>query len=540
MITVKNPILEGFYPDPSICAVGDDFYLVTSSFAYFPGVPIFHSKDLAHWEQIGNILDREEQLPLEGCGHSKGIYAPTLRYNNGVFYMITTNVSGGGNFIVTAADPAGEWSKPYFLGTAAEGIDPSLFFDTDGTCYYIGQRDNTEGISYSGDKEIWIQELDLQQMKLIGESRRIWKSALYDSVWSEGPHIYKKDDWYYLMIAEGGTGPEHAVTIARSHNIYGPYEGNKANPILTHRHLGSNYPIRYVGHGDLVKTKNQEWYIVLLASRHCEGYSNLGRETFLAKIVWENDWPVVNIGIGMLTEEVDINLEPYHIPELSQTYHFFGDKLDDRMLKLRNPKEEMYSLKERLGFLRLKLSKEALSEMASPTFVGIRQAHYHYMITTLMEFLPKQISERAGLTIYQRNEYHMRYEVTRKDETNMLCLSLCKKAEQTDNPFSDEEIVKESLIETLITEKEISKKGCNEKVSIVLKIVNHGQRAWFYYSLDKQNYELLVGDISVKDLSTEIAGGFTGCTLGMFATANRIESDNFADFAFLDYQEIKE
>ena len=521
MTTARNPILAGCYPDPSICAVGEDFYIVNSSFGYFPGLPIFHSKDLAHWEQIGNVLDREEQLPLGDCGHSKGIYAPTIRYHDGIFYVITTNVTGGGNFIVTATDPAGAWSKPYFLGAAAVGIDPSLFFDPDGSCYYVGQRDNSEKVTYDGDKEIWIQKLDLEKMELVGESQRIWKSALYDSVWSEGPHLYKKDGWYYLLIAEGGTGPEHAVMIARSRKVNGPYEGYKANPILTHRHLGSAYPIRYVGHGDLVETKNGEWYMVLLASRHSEGYSSLGRETFLAKVVWENDWPVVNSGVGRLTEEVEIKLEPYYFPEAENSYHFFDGQLDVRMVRLRNPKEEMYSLKERAGFLRLRLSQEALRERGTPTFVGIRQAHYHYMVATRMEFLPQQAQECAGLTIYQSNEYHLRYEVTKKESIYVLRLLFDGIKGQT-----------------LIAETELSPDTETNKIALVLKIINHGQRAWFYYHPDKQNEMLLCGNVSVKDLSTEIAGGFTGCTVGMFATANGVFSENAADFAFLNYQQI--
>ena len=167
---IVNPIIPGFAPDPSICAVGEDYYLVTSSFAYFPGVPIYHSKDLVNWRQIGNILDRKSQLNLEGAEQSEGIFAPNIRYHNGVFYMITTNISGGGNFIVTATDPSGEWSEPYFLENAP-GIDPSLFFDDDGKCYYVGTRPNPEGVRYNGDWEIWIQELDLEAMKLVGESQ---------------------------------------------------------------------------------------------------------------------------------------------------------------------------------------------------------------------------------------------------------------------------------------------------------------------------------------------------------------------------------
>ena len=232
MKTFKNPILPGFYPDPSICRVDDDYYLVTSSFAYYPGVPIFHSKDLVNWKQIGHVLDRPSQLPLDGQGQSEGIFAPTIRYNDGTFYMITTNVGSGGNFIVTAKDPAGPWSDPYYL--EAPGIDPALFFDDDGKAYYIGTRPAPEGPRYFGNWEAWAQEIDLKTMKLVGESVGLWRGALRDSAWPEGPHLYKIDGTYYLMIAEGGTGPEHAVSISRSNAVTGPYVGNPANPILTH------------------------------------------------------------------------------------------------------------------------------------------------------------------------------------------------------------------------------------------------------------------------------------------------------------------
>jgi alpha-N-arabinofuranosidase len=226
MIKINNPILSGFYPDPSICRVGEDFYLVNSSFSYFPGVPIWHSKDLANWKQIGNVLDRESQIPLKGCRHSEGIFAPTIRYNAGIYYMITTNVSGGGNFIVTATNPSGPWSEPYLLGEDARGIDPSLFFDDNGDCYYVGTRPNPEGVRYNGDWEIWVQKIDLESMKLTGKTHAIWKGALRDVIWPEGPHLYHKDGYYYLMIAEGGTGPNHAVTTARSKHVFGPYENN--------------------------------------------------------------------------------------------------------------------------------------------------------------------------------------------------------------------------------------------------------------------------------------------------------------------------
>ena len=186
MSIAKNPVLSGFYPDPSICRVGEDYYMVNSSFAYFPGIPVFHSRDLAHWEQIGNALDREEQLPLSGSEISRGIFAPTIRYHEGTYYIITTNVDHGGNFVITAQDPKGPWSVPHYLGDAAEGIDPSLFFDEDGKCYYVGTRPNPSGVRHNGDWEIWIEELDLHAMCLKGAGTAVWKGALKDCIWPEG------------------------------------------------------------------------------------------------------------------------------------------------------------------------------------------------------------------------------------------------------------------------------------------------------------------------------------------------------------------
>ncbi len=297
--TFRNPILPGFYPDPSICRVGDDFWLVTSSFSYFPGVPIFHSLDLVNWEQVGHVLDRPSQLDLDAVQHSHGIFAPTLRHHDGIFYMITTLVGKQGNFIVTARNPAGPWSDPFWLEDAP-GIDPSLFFDTDGRAWVTGTADAPDS-AYWGDNEIWMRELDLATMKLHGPRHGLWRGAAKTSNWVEAPHLYRMGEWYYLMIAEGGTEYHHAVTIARSKNLFGPYEGNPANPILTHRHLGKSAPIWNAGHADLVCTSMGEWWMVCLASRPYGGhFRNLGRETFLAPVSWEDDWPVVSPGTGKL------------------------------------------------------------------------------------------------------------------------------------------------------------------------------------------------------------------------------------------------
>lgn len=519
-IRANNPILPGFYPDPSICRVGEDYYLVTSTFAYFPGVPIFHSKDLINWKQIGNILDRKEQLNLSGAKHSGGIFAPTIRYHEGVFYMITTNVSNGGNFIVTAKDPAGPWSDPFFI-EGAEGIDPSLFFDDDGKCYYTGTRGRREGERYYGDNEIWVQELDINSMKLIGESYAIWHGALRNVVWPEGPHIYKKDQRYYLVIAEAGTGHAHAVTVASSSSITEPFTGYNCNPILTHRHLGLDYPIVNVGHGDLVETQNGEWYMVVLASRPYGGYyRNLGRETFLVPVEWENGWPLINRGIGLLEPTVRVpNLPITPVEPLPEKEDFDGNKLPLHFLFLRNPDLSKYSLEARRGFLRIMLTPEKLTELVSPGYVGIRQTDMSFVFEACMEFCPNSDNEEAGIVILQSNEYHYRFVKMQKDGANVIRLIRCREGK--------EEILHENIIE-------------NDKQNrqVKLRLSAQMQDLSFSYCLENNIYHALISGVDARMLSTDVAGGFVGNTLGLYCSSNGIESKNHADFDWVSYKNI--
>ena len=243
---------------------------------------------------------------------------------------------------------AGPWSDPYYLGEDAPGIDPSLFFDDDGKCYYCGTRPNPEGVRYNGDWEIWVQELDLRQMKLVGESMAIWKGAVKGVIWPEGPHLYKIDGYYYLMHAEGGTGPEHSISIARSKKLFQWFEGCPRNPIFTHRNLGKNYPVIYAGHGDLVEDGKGNWYVVMLASRPCEGHSSMGRETFLAKVTWENGWPVIAEGVGHLEDTLELPTKEYRFPEevssTSDHISFWEKKPDKRLVSVEEICEENYSL----------------------------------------------------------------------------------------------------------------------------------------------------------------------------------------------------
>ena len=506
MNTFKNPVLAGFSPDPTSCVVGEDFYLATSTFSYFPGVPIYHSRDLVNWTQIGNILDRESQVNLNGVTHSNGIFAPTLRHHNGVFYMITTNVPRGGNFIVTATDPSGPWSEPYFLKNAP-GIDPSLFFDDDGRCYYTGTRENPEGARYNGDWEVWLQELDLETMQLTGVSTKIWKGAMNNVIWPEGPHLYKHEGYYYLMIAEGGTGFDHAVTVARSRDIAGVYKGNPRNPIVTHRHLGHAYPVRNVGHGDLIKTSDGKWYMTCLASRPYDGYSNLGRETYLAEITWEDGWPVVNAGHGtlLMEQEHKLKLEPIE----RKTRYEFKDKLDMAFLSLRNPQPKFYCLAD--GVLRMNVLEHTLCDLATPSYMGLRQQSMWYDLNTKVTFSPKADGEEAGLAIMQNDSYNIRFMYGMFDGKKALRVVTCEKKE-------------DKVEKTLEIDAD----------KLYLKIRQERQNLSFHYSLDGEQYQEVICGVNASILSTEVAGGFVGCTMGMYVTGNGNESSNSADFEWLE------
>jgi xylan 1,4-beta-xylosidase len=511
MKTFQNPILPGFYPDPSICRVNDDYYLVTSTFAYFPGVPIFHSKDLVNWEQIGHVLDRPSQLPLEGQRHSQGIYAPTIRYHDGVFYMITTNVGAGGNFYVTATDPAGPWSDPYYLD--APGIDPSLFFDDNGKVYYTGTRPAPEGEKYSGNWEVWLQELDLESKQLVGEPVGLWRGALRDVIWPEGPHLYKVGDYFYLLISEAGTGHHHACSIARSEKIDGPYVGNPGNPILTHRHLGKNYPIVNVGHCDFVETQNGEWWAVGLASRIYGGYyRNLGRETFLLPVTWEDGWPIMSPGSGKLEMTYSMPNLPEGKPTISSACdHFDDEQLDFKWNLLRTP-DEFYSLAERPGYLSLKLRPQRITELTNPSFVGRRQQHLDFAASTVMEFTPSSKHEEAGMVLLQSIDYHYRFVYS---------------------IVGDQKVVK--LVKRAGGEEEVLTEIPVEASKLYLKVTAHGQDYSFYFGETTTNYQILKENVDGRILSTDVAGGFVGTEIGLYASSNGESSENRAYFDWFEY-----
>lgn len=516
MVRVSNPVMAGFYPDPSVCRVGEHYYMVHSTFAYFPGVPIFRSENLADWEQIGNILNRDSQLPLTGCRQSEGIFAPTIRYDQGLFYMITTNVSAGtsgGNFIVTSKTPEGPWSEPYYLGEEAKGIDPSLFFDTDGSCYYIGQREKS-GAEYDGDCEIWIQKLNLQTMKLEGEAVPVLDGFQKYAVWPEGPHLYRKGDYYYIIHAESGTAFHHSVMAARSRTLFGPYEYCPSNPIITHRHLGRGYPVTCVGHADLVDDGNENWYMVLLACRPQKGYTLLGRETFLAKVVWEDGWPVVNPSVGRLEENFEIpgSGNTVRVCEVFRNYTFDREDMPPEFLSLRNNRSRIMSLSEHEGYLRLYMRADTLKSLGEPAYLAVRQQHQYYTAETELDLCFGRGGGCAGIALMQDHENHVRAECFREESEEGFRIIQSVQGHET--------IL--SSIGDRITGK------------VYLKVSVYGlhAEAWFK---SQDNWRLLSSNINMKSLSTELAGGFTGCTVGMFASGDGEDTGGYADFASFTY-----
>ncbi|HEV7717336.1 MAG TPA: glycoside hydrolase family 43 protein, partial [Steroidobacteraceae bacterium] len=294
----RNPVLAGFYPDPSVTRAGDRFYLVNSTFTYFPGIPVFESRDLVHWAHIGNVIDRPGVLDFDGLGTSRGVFAPTIEYHDGTFYVVNTAVDSGGNFFSTAKNPAGPWSDPVWLKDF-DGIDPSLFFDADGKAYLLNNGPPQGAPLYEGHRAIWIQAFDAKAGRLTGP-RKVLVNGGVDiakkPIWIEGPHLYRRGDWYYLLCAEGGTGPQHSEVILRGRSPWGPFEPYAGNPILTQRDLPEDRanPITNAGHADLVEGPDGSWWAIFLASRPYDAHQyNTGRETFLLPVTWRDGWPVI-------------------------------------------------------------------------------------------------------------------------------------------------------------------------------------------------------------------------------------------------------
>ncbi|MEI6070481.1 MAG: glycoside hydrolase family 43 protein [Verrucomicrobiae bacterium] len=483
---IQNPIIRGFNPDPSVCRVGADYYLATSTFAYFPGVPIYHSRDLACWRLIGHALDRPSQLDLTKADNAGGIFAPTLRYHDGRFYMVTTRMGGKGNFLVTAKNPSGPWSEPIWID--AENFDPSLLFDDDGTVYYT-RRAHQSVVQATINPVTGELTSPLQTI-----------SGNFVATDIEGPHLYQINGFYYLVAAEGGTRSGHCVTVGRSSSPWGPFESCPANPVLSHRSLSGN-PIRDTGHAEFIQTEDGSWVVFFLAARasNYEGFPHLGRETYVAPLEWRDGWPVIN-GEKPITFDLDIptgSLEPHPWPTEPSRDEFDAPVLSSGWIHLRNPPEGSFSLTERPGFLRLHGTKHALSEPAPVAFVGRRQTEFVQRLCAQIEFDPLRESDEAGISVFM-NERHF-YALAITGERGGTRRIIVRRRVDDFYIVAAESPVPAGLV-TLAIDGE---RGCYH----------------FRYRVSDGEWQSL-GSFVSKHLAPEMAGTWTGVVWALYATGN--------------------
>jgi len=508
----RNPILSGFYPDPTICRQGEDYYLATSSFAYYPGVPLFTSRDLVHWTQLGHVLTRPSQLNLDSAGVSRGIFAPSLSCRPGRLWMITTLVDREGNFLVTATNPAGPWSDPVWL--EFDGIDPSLFFDDDGKVYVVnnGLPDGPQ-LYGQGHRAIWIQEYDTTARRMVGPRRMIVNGGVDISrhpVWIEAPHIFRKDGSYYLICAEGGTAEQHSEVVFRSRSVMGPYEPGPVNPILTQRHLDPSRPdpVWTAGHADFVATQNGEWWAVFLATRPYRDYLyNIGRETFLLPVEWRDGWPVILTGMASVPYvHRRPNLPPDSRPGSALSGNFTErddfDALDLRpsWVVLRTPREPWYDATSTPGWLTVQARAAPLEGLEQPSFIARRQQHHYMTATTKLRYTPLAEGDRAGLVAFHNSNHFYFLGVTQAGGQRVVRL------EQRAGQGNGGRTV---VSATAPLQPEDS--------TIYLRIEARGGSYDFSFATRPDAWLLLKGDADGTILSSKVAGGFVGTMLGMYA-----------------------
>jgi len=523
-INLVNPILSGFYPDPSVKKVGDDYYLVNSTFSYFPGIPVFHSKDLKNWKQIGNVIDRPSQMNFLGDGVSRGLFAPSINFHNGTYYVTCTLIDRKGNFVVTAKSPSGPWSNPVWL-PEVKGIDPSLFFDTD-KAYIVYNSDAPDNKPlYSGHRTIRVYEFDPINLKVLGEEKQLVNGGVDISkkpVWIEGPHIFKRGDWYYLCAAEGGTSVNHSQVILRSKQATGPYLAYEKNPILTQRDLDPKRknPVTSAGHAELVEGPDGNTYAVFLAVRPYEDdFYNIGRETFIAPVKWDNEWPIINPDFKEIQPVYKASFkEVKELNTIPQSGNFqyrikFEDKINPALLFLRTLDQSWFKLSKADG-ITMNLSPETCMGTGNPAFIGKRQQHLICKASTELNFTARAKNEKAGLLIYQ-SEFNF-YYLCKSIEGSRQVLQIFKGNKQNNNMS----LIKQVYVgkSKLYLQIEADKSVCN-----------------FYYSNNAKDWKLLAGGLDGKYLSTKVAGGFVGSLFALYATSSGLNSDNKASFKWLDY-----
>lgn len=486
---IKNPVIRGFYPDPSVCAANGKFYLVTSSMQFFPGVPLFESEDLINWHQIGHVLTRKTQVELHGVNPSGGVFAPTIRYNDGRFYMVTTNDTFHRNFYVWTDDIHGEWSDPVFVDQ--EGIDPSLFFE-DGKAYFMSNGNDKDG------KGCILQcEIDIKTGEKLTPSRPLWRGN--GGRYLESPHMYKFGDYYYLMAAEGGTEYGHMITYARGASVWGPFTSYRYNPVLTNRDFGGNEnPIQGTGHGDLVQDAYGHTFMVCLGFRQIGEwipYHHLGREVFLVPVTWDGGWFRAGVD-GKVLPEMDIPVDD--LAEKSKTpgqetdysMEMPLDRADMlRITYIRDPEPDDYDIKDEV--IKIKSSRTTLDDTASPSFAGIRQSQFNIHAEAEVDI---NVGE-AGLTCYM--DEHQHYDLARvKDPESGI----------------DEVILRFRIGDAAVIAGRTPVNG-----NVRLIIDSTSEKYGFFAESNGKKVKL--GTAQTRYISTEVAGGFTGVFTGLYATS---------------------
>ncbi|MEJ7559014.1 MAG: glycoside hydrolase family 43 protein [Pedobacter sp.] len=527
-ITIKNPILAGFYPDPAICKVGSDYYIVNSTFVYFPGIPILHSKDLKNWKQIGSAVTRPSQMDFMGEQTSRGLFAPAINHEKGTFYITCTDIDHGGNFIMTAKNPAGPWSNPVYI-KEARGIDPSMFFDA-GKAYMIYNSDPPDGKSlYSGHRTVKILEIDLVTLKPVGAEKILVNGGVDLSkkpVWIEAPHIYKRNEFYYLMAAEGGTSVNHSKVVFRSKDVRGPFIPYENNPILTHRNLDPKRknPISSVGHADLVDGPDGQTYAVFLGVRPYEAdFYNTGRETFIAPVKWIEGWPVIEPDHKQVQYQYNFNWKEQKIKgQVPLNGNFviktpFKDSLSTEFLFLRTHNPTWYSFKDNKNSLTLKLLPETISGRANPAFIGRRQQHLTSFASTEMDFSAKQDNEKSGIVIFQSENNF--YYLCKSQSKGEQVIQLYKGKSNADGGM---ELIKEEVLP-------------RSNAKIFLKINSDRDKYSFSYALKAGDWKVLADQLDGKYLSTAVARGFVGSLYGVYATSVGKVSENTSKYKWLEY-----
>lgn len=538
----RNPILPGFNPDPGFVRIGEDYYIVTSSFEHFPALPLYHSRDLVNWRQLGNVIDRPSQLDFAGISPSAGLFSPVLRQHGGTYYLTFTVLrylpqQRITNYLVTAQSPAGPWSDPIVItDDSFWRIDTSLFFDDDGRCYFTANR------KLDNRRMIVLQEIDVNTGKLIGERYDIGSGARPDSRAAEGAHIYKRDGYYYLLMAEGGTGRGHAVTISRSRKITGPYEQCPSNPILTHRDLPeTQQSIWAVGHGELVSTPQGEWWMAVLGRR---GRDVLGRETYLVPMRWKRDeWPVVASETGrvpLLAQKPKLPSAPW--PVLEPRNEFNKPTLGPEWIFIRPAAEAFWSLSERQGWLRLGLKPETIVTTVgkgTPAFVGQRLPFHRGEVTTRLQFSPASDAEFAGLLL-RRGTNTISFGQTVENGQKIL------RVQAEEVVLTDEDRKRfsgDGLTAAAVTGRDyvrLTYRVPAESGPVHLKAQCRDEVFWsFSYSYDGCEWHSFGAEVDGSLLGENAPGGtYTGTMVGIYGTSHGQPSRNHADFDYFDLRAV--